>query len=195
MVQQILRWQIFLDEFDLTLKYIEGKNNVLADCFLRPEEKGNPTITQKRNCSGTFIDFNKLNATHNDEIIFEDKAFLNISEAENHSNIEDDNGLIKYFLNSPTMEELLNATLKNLNYQQQDNDLMQLTRLAPTKFPVKIVSNVLLVTHVGKHPIVRISLLSVRIINVLLTVNNTSNLSNSMVIFLLDMQWQLHGTK
>lgn len=34
-VQRILRWRIFMDKFDLTLKYIEGKNNVLADCFSR----------------------------------------------------------------------------------------------------------------------------------------------------------------
>ena len=27
------RWRIFMDEFDLSLNYIEGKNNVLADAF------------------------------------------------------------------------------------------------------------------------------------------------------------------
>ena len=160
-VQRILRWRIFLDEFDLNLKYIEGKNNVLADCFSRlpiispaTEEKGNPTVTQKQNRSGTFIDFNKLNATRNDEMILEDEAFLNISEAENHSNIEDDNELIECFLNLPTMEELPNPiSLQNiLNHQQQDPDLMELARHAPTKFPVRIVSNVPLITHVGKHP-------------------------------------------
>ena len=128
-----------MDEIDLTLKYIKGKNNVLTDCFSRlpiissaTEEKGNPTITQKQNRSGTFIDFNKLNATCNDEMIFEDKAFFNISEAENHSNIEDNNKLIECFLDLPTIEELPNPiSLQNiLNHQQHNNDLMQLARLA-----------------------------------------------------------------
>ena len=160
-IQLILRWRIFLDEFDLTLKYIEGKNNVLADCFSRlliiipaTEEKGNPTVTQKRNRSGTFIDFNKLNATRNVEMILEDEAFLNISEAESHSNIEDNNELINCFLNLPTMEELPNPiSLQNiLNHQQQDRNLMNLAQSAPTKFAIRIVSNIPLITHVGKHP-------------------------------------------
>ena len=34
-VQQFLCWQLFFNEFDLNLKYIEGNKNVLADCFSR----------------------------------------------------------------------------------------------------------------------------------------------------------------
>ena len=33
--QRILRRHFFLQDFSLTFKYIEGKNNVLADCFSR----------------------------------------------------------------------------------------------------------------------------------------------------------------
>lgn len=78
-VQCILHWYIFMDEFDLTLKYIEGKDNVLADCFLRlslisppTDKKGNPMVMWKRNRSRTIIDFNNLNASWNDDMILEE---------------------------------------------------------------------------------------------------------------------------
>ena len=34
-VERILRWRLYIDEFDVTLKYIKGKKNILADCFSR----------------------------------------------------------------------------------------------------------------------------------------------------------------
>ena len=138
-----------MDEFDLTLKYIEGKNNVLADYFSRlplmsppTEEKGNLTVTGKRKRSGTIIDFNNLNATRNDDMILEDETFFNnISDIEQHSNIEDNNELIDCFLNLPTTDELPDPiSLQNIwNHQRQDDGLMKLAQAAPAKFPVKIM--------------------------------------------------------
>ena len=58
-IQRILRWRLFIDEFDANLTYIEGKKNVLADCFSRlprlettavgngDKETTNPTIERK----------------------------------------------------------------------------------------------------------------------------------------------------
>ena len=34
-VEQVLRLRVFIDKFDLTLQCIEGKKNILANCFLR----------------------------------------------------------------------------------------------------------------------------------------------------------------
>ena len=33
LMQRVLCWRLYLEEFDVTLRYIEGENNVLADCF------------------------------------------------------------------------------------------------------------------------------------------------------------------
>ena len=97
-----------MDEFDLTLKYIKGKDNVLADCFsrlsiLRPitGEKGNPKIIEKRERSGKFVDFHALHVPQNDKIILKDEVFFNnLTEHEQHADIEDNNEMIKCFLNS-----------------------------------------------------------------------------------------------
>ena len=33
--QRVLRWRLYMDDFDFELKYIEGEKNVLMDCFSR----------------------------------------------------------------------------------------------------------------------------------------------------------------
>ena len=151
-----------MDEFYITLKYIEGKINIRADCFLRlplmsppTDEKGNPVVAQKRNRSGTIIDFNNLNSSQNDNMILEVETFFNnMSKKEQHTNIEDNNELIVCFLNLPTSDELPNPiSLQNIwNHQHQDEKLMKLAQVAPLKFPVKIVSNVPLITVSRKQP-------------------------------------------
>ena len=105
-----------MDEFDITLKYIKGKDNVLIDCFsrlpiLRPitGEKGNPKIIKKRERSGMFVDFWQLHLPQNDKMIWEDEVFFNnLPESEQHSNIEDNNEMIECFLNLPSTNEMLN---------------------------------------------------------------------------------------
>ena len=34
-IERILWWRLYIDEFDVTLKYIKGIKNILADCFSR----------------------------------------------------------------------------------------------------------------------------------------------------------------
>lgn len=61
-VQRILRWRLFMDEFDLTLHYIEGENNVIADCFSRLPQinksaEGDSLQDRRREKIGRTIDF------------------------------------------------------------------------------------------------------------------------------------------
>ena len=34
-IQRVFRWRFYMDDFDFELKCLEGKKNVLADCFSR----------------------------------------------------------------------------------------------------------------------------------------------------------------
>ena len=58
-VQQILRWKIYLDEYNLELWYIEGKKNFLADCFSRLPRMENPSVGD----SADQIEANSANRT------------------------------------------------------------------------------------------------------------------------------------
>ena len=58
-IQWVLRWRLYLDRFDWTLCYIEGKLNVLVDWFSilpRMEKPSGGDREQQSKC-GTTIDF------------------------------------------------------------------------------------------------------------------------------------------
>ena len=67
-IQRILRWRLFIDEFNVTLSYFHVKENVLDDAFLRlprvdklTDGKGNPTIVRKLKQNRQIVDFKILN--------------------------------------------------------------------------------------------------------------------------------------
>ena len=47
LMQQVLRWRLYVEEFDVTLRYIEGENNVLADCFSHLPRMSKPLVGDK----------------------------------------------------------------------------------------------------------------------------------------------------
>ena len=44
---RVLRWKLSLEGFDITWKYIQGKHNVLADCFSRVPRMDPCTVGDK----------------------------------------------------------------------------------------------------------------------------------------------------
>ena len=57
-MQRILRWRLYLENFDVNLRYIEGSKNVLADCFSRLPKMSKPSVGDKelymkKNSKGT----------------------------------------------------------------------------------------------------------------------------------------------
>ena len=67
-VQSIPWWRIFLDEFDTTIHYIEGNNNVLADCFLRLPRMEKPSVGDSElQGKGNLIDFEGIEVLKDDQ--------------------------------------------------------------------------------------------------------------------------------
>ena len=162
-VQRVLRWRIFMDEFDLSLHYIEGKKNVLADCFSRlpifersvPLEDNNNTRKRKR--VGTPIDFHTIKVPKDDTMI-DDERFFNLNEVyvrderinncDSYFNIDDDNEIMDLFLNLPPMTEMHNPiNMQDIhNHQQQDAELLQQHNNNPILYPMKVINGVNIIT-------------------------------------------------
>ena len=71
----MLRWRLYIDDFDFELKYLEGEKNILADCFSRLPRMDKISmvdtelkmIQQNR---GTMVNFKKLTVPQQDELLF-----------------------------------------------------------------------------------------------------------------------------
>ena len=66
-VQRVLRWRLYIDEFNVNLKYIEGKKNILADCFSRLPRMEPPFAGDKeQQGKGKKIDFKAIKIPKDD---------------------------------------------------------------------------------------------------------------------------------
>ena len=73
--QRVLRWRLYMDDFDFELKYLEGENNVLGDCFSRLPGMnkilmGDKELKLIKQNKGTVVDFKKLTLPQQDEFSF-----------------------------------------------------------------------------------------------------------------------------
>ena len=153
-----------MDEFDLSLHYIEGKKNVLADCFSRlpimrsiaVEDSNNNNNKRKR--IGTPMDFHTIKVPKDDTMI-DDEAFFTLEELfvkderiNNNSNayfnIDEDQEIMDLFLNLPLVGEMQNPIeIQNIfNHQQQDAELQQQHQHNPILYPMKNINGVNILT-------------------------------------------------
>ena len=88
----------YIDQFGVDLSYIEGKKNVLADCFSRlprmeqPFKEGGRSSPQnvtefnqglsgcKRKQEGTFVDFKKLETPPDNDFEIDGECFFQIAD-------------------------------------------------------------------------------------------------------------------
>ena len=73
--QRVLRWGLYMDDFDFELKYLEGEKNVLADCFSRLPRMDNILMGDKelkmiQQNKGTVVSFKQLTLLQQDELLF-----------------------------------------------------------------------------------------------------------------------------
>jgi len=117
-IKRILRWRLYIDEFDATIQYIEGSKNVLADCFSRLPRMEKPSVGNRElQQKGRLIDFNQIAVPKDDEDILDGESFF-LADIE----IQD------CLLNLPPLAELYNPiTITNIvNHQSKDIELMKL---------------------------------------------------------------------
>ena len=131
-VQRILRWHLFLDQFDCQLCYIPGKKSVLADCFLRLPQMEKPAAGAKElKGLGRPIDFSKIKVPEDDEEILDGETFLDTARAivssitKSHQPLQFESFQVELhecLLNLPSLEVMDNPiTINNIVNHQATN--------------------------------------------------------------------------
>lgn len=150
--QRVLRWRLFLEDFAPDFKHVEGKNNVLADCFSRlprmdpPSEGKNPGPRNfgghgfgggRGPRKGTVINFSALPVPDlSDDVDVGHGAcrFKCCRDKESHffSSFVDDPELFELFLNYPMVGELPNpmeiGRIQEFQFEDQELNLMRQRR-------------------------------------------------------------------
>ena len=150
--QRVLLWKIFLEDFAPEFKYTEGKNNVLADCFMESPSEGKEVVPGK----GKIIAFesipkqierDELEEAFGYEYLFStiDKKGISdetkscfISECKNQFY---DDGIMEIFVNHPALEVMNNPiTIRNIQQHQfVDEEMNRIQQANPDRFPIKFV--------------------------------------------------------
>ena len=151
--QRVLRWKIFLEDFGPDFKYIEGKNNVLADCFSRLPRMEPPLEGKKlAPGKGTLIAFDQIPKQEERDELEELFGYEQLYEIDHKtqscftSEVKDnfyDGSINEIFLNHPALEVMANPiTIRNIQQHQfTDDELNRLQQQQPNRFPVRFVQD------------------------------------------------------
>ena len=75
--QRILRWRLFLYQFDFQIKYNEGRKNVLADFFSRLPSMEKPLVGDREvQGKGHLINFKDIKLPKYNEEILDGETFF-----------------------------------------------------------------------------------------------------------------------
>lgn len=149
-----------MNEFDLYLNYIGGKNTLLADCYSQLPIMDNPVVggdsnnNKKRKRNVTPIDFHTIKVLKDDTLIDNEHFFnlevmcvkndrINISN--NYCHIDEDNDMMDLFLNLLPIGKMHNPiNMQNIcNHQQQDAKLLQQQQQHnPILYPTQLINGI-----------------------------------------------------
>ena len=144
--QRVLRWRLFLEDYDCTFKYIEGKDNVLADCFSRLPKMEKPTPIPGEGEKGNIVDFKKLTVPvdpdtevlHSESIPKQDEIDAEMPCLFSCCRNKDVEELVECFLNLPALDVMQNPiTIQNIQQHQFDDMDLNIRRdQEPWRYPV-----------------------------------------------------------
>ena len=145
--QRVLRWRLALEDFAPTFRYIEGKDNVLADCFSRLPRMEPPSEGKSRPTNrGKIINFEKLESSGDEgELEIGACRFKCCREkftAESFSFFVDEPELFECFLNYPPLQMMpCPITIANIEQHQFEDDALNARRQEhPEHFPIKEIN-------------------------------------------------------
>jgi transposase InsO family protein len=126
---RVLRWRLFLEDFDVTYSYIEGKQNVLGDAFSRLPRLDDTAITEGK----------KSSASESEESLF--------------FSLTDNKILFDCFLNLPTQQQMrYTLDLKWIQENQfEDEKLNEMRQQHPGNFPAHTIDGVPLLCYRHDH--------------------------------------------
>ena len=137
---RVMRWKLFLEQYDMNLTYVSGQTNILADCFLRLPRMDGPS-SRKNEENRQVIDFRKLVVPKDDEDVFistrEEVLTLLPSICGNK-----DVDIIEPFMNLPALSNITYPlTVANIQQHQAGNQVLVHTALVQfLHYPIKIIN-------------------------------------------------------
>lgn len=149
--QRVLRWRIYLEDFSPKFKYIQGKDNVLADCFSRLPRMESPLEGKRAEPNkGTTVAFaekpkqverDELDEEYGFESYYSDDGIKKPCYFMQSADSFYDDDIHDMFVNHPPLEVMQNPiTMQNIQQHQFiDNALNTLRQREPNRYPVKYV--------------------------------------------------------